>query len=94
MIAAVVLAALFNVFFSDQLPLIESGILVLHLGGFIAISAVSWTMSPLADVNDVFTSSDNPGWNSFGTSCMVRILAPILTMLGADSVGKSICSIT
>ncbi|PSK46333.1 Choline transport protein [Elsinoe australis] len=86
MIAVASLAALFNILLSKHLPTIEGLILILHLAGFLAILVPLWTLNPAATPTTVFTTFRNNGWDSTGTSCLVGILAPILTMLGADSV--------
>lgn len=90
MIAVASLAALFDIFLSKHLPTIEGLILIVHLAGFLAILVPLWTLNPAATPTTVFTTSRNNGWDSTGTSCLVGILAPNLTMLGADSVGTSL----
>ncbi|KAF4547437.1 Amino acid permease-like protein 20 [Elsinoe fawcettii] len=86
MIAVAGLAAILNIFFSRHLPTIEGLILIIHLAGFIGIIVPLWVLNPKADARTVFTTFQNNGWNSIGTSTLVGILGPILTMLGADSV--------
>jgi len=66
------------------MPLLEGIVIVFHAFGFLAVVVVLWVMGPRGDSSVVTTFSDN-GWGSVGLSCLVGILSPIITLIGADS---------
>lgn len=57
---------------------------VFHIFGFLAMVVVLWVMGPRGGTETVTTFSSN-GWSSTGLSCLVGILSPIITLIGADS---------
>ena len=78
-------AAIFcNTIIFRQLPLMEGFMVTLHLLGFVTVVVVLWAMGPRGGQETVTTFSGN-GWSSTGLSCLVGILSPIITLIGADS---------
>lgn len=73
-----------NTILFRKLPLMEGFMIFFHVLGFIAIVAVLWAMGPVGGSKTVTTFSSN-GWSSVGLSCLVGILSPIITLVGADS---------
>jgi len=78
------LAILFNTVFYRNLPLMEGIVVVFHTCGFLAVVLVLWIMGPRGGFETVTTFQTN-GWSSAGLSCLVGILSPIITLIGADS---------
>ncbi|KAK6433846.1 hypothetical protein LTR95_009976, partial [Oleoguttula sp. CCFEE 5521] len=66
------------------MPLFEGIVIVFHAFGFLAVVVVLWVMGPRGD-SSVFTTFSDNGWGSVGLSCLVGILSPIITLIGADS---------
>ena len=86
-IAITAFAIIFNTVLARKLPLAEGVLLVLHVLGMFAIIITLWTLSPTADARDVWLQFTNAGgWSSTGTSTMVGLLSPIVSMLGFDCV--------
>lgn len=84
-IAVACLAILFNTVLAKRLPMVEGLLLVLHVLGLFAIIITLWVLAPTANASDVFTQFTNAGgWNSDGTSFMVGLLSPIISMIGFD----------
>ncbi|KAK5740131.1 hypothetical protein LTR17_004843 [Elasticomyces elasticus] len=78
------MATFFNTVLFSKLPLLEGIIIVFHCFGFLAIVVTLWVMGSRGGAETVTTFSDN-GWGSVGLSCLVGILSPIITLVGADS---------
>lgn len=78
------LAIVFNTVLFRKLPLLEGVVIVFHTLGFLAVVIVLWTMGPRGGSETVNTFQSN-GWSSVGLSCLVGILSPIVTLIGADS---------
>ncbi|KAJ5729285.1 uncharacterized protein N7483_003793 [Penicillium malachiteum] len=75
-----------NVVVPNALPRFEIVILVLHLVGFIAITATLLAMSPKRSARFVFqTSLNEGGWPSQGLSYCVGFIGNIATFVGADA---------
>ncbi|KAJ5727176.1 hypothetical protein N7493_004996 [Penicillium malachiteum] len=75
-----------NVVVPNALPRFEIVILVLHLAGFIAITATLLAMSPKRSARFVFqTSLNEGGWPSQGLSYCVGFIGNIATFVGADA---------
>ncbi|KAK5130289.1 hypothetical protein LTR08_002249 [Meristemomyces frigidus] len=83
-IALSMIAICCNTLIYRKMPLIEGIVLVFHVSGFLAVVVVLWVMGPRGDSSVLTTFSDN-GWGSVGLSCLVGILGPIITLIGADS---------
>ncbi|KAJ5818168.1 hypothetical protein N7474_003759 [Penicillium riverlandense] len=75
-----------NVVVPNILPRFEIFILVLHLAGFIAITATLLAMSPKKSAAFVFrTSLNEGGWPTQGLSYCVGFIGNIATFAGADA---------
>jgi len=84
-IAITAFAIFFNTVLAKKLPLVEGLLLVLHVLGLFAIIIVLWVLAPTASAHDVWTEFTNAGgWNSAGTSTMVGLLSPVISMIGFD----------
>ncbi|KAK5120617.1 hypothetical protein LTR85_005975 [Meristemomyces frigidus] len=83
-IALTAISIFFNTVLFRKLPLMEGIIVVFHTVGFLAIVVVLWVMGPRGGAETVTTFSSN-GWGSTGLSCLVGLLSPIITLVGADS---------
>lgn len=84
-IAVTAFAILFNTVLAKKLPLVEAFLLFLHVLGMFAIIITLWVLSPTASASDVFTVFTNAGgWGSLGTSTLVGILSPVISMIGFD----------
>jgi choline transport protein len=85
-IAVACVAILFNTFFAKKLPLIEGIILIIHIFGFFGILIPLWALSPRQSARTVFTEFTNANaWPSQGLACLVGIIGPMYSLLGADS---------
>lgn len=73
-----------NTVIFKHLPLMEGIVVIVHIFGFLAIVIVLLVMGPRGGSETVTTFSSN-GWPSAGLSCLVGILSPIITLVGADS---------
>ncbi|CAL5869139.1 uncharacterized protein PFLUO_LOCUS3367 [Penicillium psychrofluorescens] len=75
-----------NVVVPNTLPRFEIFILVLHLVGFVAITATLLAMSPKKSAAFVFrTSKNSGGWPTQGLSYCVGFIGNIATFAGADA---------
>jgi len=85
-IAIVAFCIIFNTFLARRLPMVEGIVLIVHILGFFAVLIPLWVLAPRNSAASVFTEFTNlGGWNSQGLSFMVGLLAPIYTLIGADS---------
>lgn len=78
------IAIFFNTVLFRKLPLLEGIVIIFHTFGFLAVVVTLWVMGPRGGSETVTTFNDN-GWGSAGLSCLVGILSPIITLVGADS---------
>jgi choline transport protein len=77
---------LINTILPALLPKFEIMIMVLHVGGFIAIIATLLSTSTIGDAASVFLTSQNEGgWSSQGLSYCVGFLGNVATFVGADA---------
>lgn len=75
-----------NVVIPNFLPKYQIFMLVLHLAGFVAITATLLAMSPKKSADFVFhTSLNEGGWPSQGLSDCVGFIGNIATFVGADA---------
>ncbi|KAJ5902283.1 hypothetical protein N7495_002811 [Penicillium taxi] len=75
-----------NIVVPNILPRFEIVILVLHIAGFIAITATLLAMSPKKSADFVFhTSLNEGGWPTQGLSYCVGFIGNIATFVGADA---------
>lgn len=66
--------------------MIEGGVVLLHIFGFIAILVPLWTIGSHASARDVFTTfNDGGNWHSIGLSTLVGLLGPQLALIGPDA---------
>lgn len=85
-IAVAAFAVFFNVALARKLPLIEAGILVIHIFAFFGVIVTLWVLAPKAPASEVFTTfSNGGGWATLGLSTLVGITAGVLPMNGADA---------
>lgn len=80
----------FNVFINTVLPALlpkfELMIMVLHVGGFIAIIATLLSTSEIGTASSVFqTAFNSGGWSTQGLSYCVGFLGNVATFVGADA---------
>ncbi|KAJ5577917.1 uncharacterized protein N7459_006881 [Penicillium hispanicum] len=84
--ASVVGTFLINVVVPNILPRFEIFMLVLHLAGFVAITATLLALSPKKSADFVFhTSLNEGGWPTQGLSYCVGFIGNIATFVGADA---------
>ncbi|KAJ5358792.1 uncharacterized protein N7496_011205 [Penicillium cataractarum] len=84
--ASVACTFFINVVVPNILPRFEIFMLVLHLAGFIAITAVLLAMSPKKSADFVFHTALNEGnWPTQGISYCVGFIGNIATFVGADA---------
>jgi choline transport protein len=75
----------FNTFLVKKLPLVEGIVLIIHVFGFFAVLITLWVLGPRGNASEVFTTfNDYGGWNNYGLSSLVGILAVMIPLLGAD----------
>jgi amino acid transporter len=85
-IAVTAFCIIFNTFLAKRLPLVEGMVLIIHVLGFFAVLVPMWVLAPRGDPSTVFTEFQNlGGWETTGLSFMVGLLAPVYTLIGADS---------
>lgn len=85
-IAITAFCIIFNTFLAKKLPMVEGLVLIIHLLGFFAVLIPLWVLAPRNSPKVVFTEFLNlGGWDTKGLSFMVGLLAPIYTLIGADS---------
>lgn len=66
------------------MPLLEGIVVAFHTIGFVVVIVILWVMGPRGNSSVATTFSEN-GRGSVGLSCLVGILSPIITLIGADS---------
>ncbi|KAK0620409.1 amino acid permease [Immersiella caudata] len=85
-VAITAFCIIFNTFLAKKLPMVEGIILIFHVLGFFAVLIPLWVLGPRGDPKQVFTEFLNlGGWQTDGLSFMVGLLAPVYTLIGADS---------
>ncbi|KAK0113953.1 hypothetical protein ONS96_014802 [Cadophora gregata f. sp. sojae] len=85
-IAITAFCIIFNTVLARKLPMVEGLVLIIHILGFFAVLIPLWVLAPRNSPKLVFTEFLNlGGWNTKGLSFMVGLLAPIYTLIGADS---------
>ncbi|KAK8106625.1 Amino acid/polyamine transporter I [Apiospora kogelbergensis] len=85
-IAVAAFSVFFNIFLARKLPLVEAGLLCIHILGFFGIMVTLWVLAPRTPAAEVLTVfHDGGGWGSMGISAIVGITAGILPLLGADA---------
>lgn len=84
--ASVAATFFINVVIPNVLPRFEIVILILHLAGFIGITATLLAMSPKKSAHFVFhTKLNEGGWPTQGISYCVGFIGNVATFVGADA---------
>jgi choline transport protein len=85
-IAVTSFAIAINTYFMRKLPMIEGLFMVLHVAGFFIVVVILWVMGSRGDPKEVLTHfEDNAGWGNVGLACLIGLLGPVITLIGADS---------
>jgi amino acid transporter len=80
--AVTILVYALNVWGSRAMPMIQNLMLIVHIGGFLAIMIVFWVLSPHVTADVVFTMPTNAGgWSTVGLSLMVGQLSAIYGLI-------------
>ncbi|KAH7420156.1 amino acid permease 2 [Cadophora sp. MPI-SDFR-AT-0126] len=75
-----------NVWGSRAMPVFQNLMLIIHIGGFLAIVIVFWVLAPHNSAEVVFTRFTNDGgWNSMGLSLMVGQISALLCLISSDA---------
>jgi len=76
-----------NTIMSSILPFIESGLLLVHILGFVAIFIILVYMAPHGSAHDVFTQFVNGGnWPTQGLSTMVGLIGLVFAFVGKTPI--------
>jgi hypothetical protein len=71
-----------NVFCSRAMPIFQNLMLIVHVGGFLAIMIVWWALAPRNTADVVFTQFTNGGgWQTMGVSLMVGQISSIYALI-------------
>lgn len=71
-----------NVFCSRAMPIFQNLMLIVHVGGFLAIMIVWWALAPHNSAETVFTTfTDGGGWQTIGVSMMVGQISSIYALI-------------
>ncbi|KAI1618659.1 amino acid permease-domain-containing protein [Exophiala viscosa] len=83
----IVVAIFINVVVPGVLPKVEIFVIVFHIAGFIAITAVIWACTPTQNTSHfVFTTALNEGgWSTQGLSYCIGFMGNVATFVGADA---------
>ena len=75
----------FNTVIAKRLPIVESGVLIIHVVGFLAIIISLWVLSPKVTATEaLLTFSNEGGWSTKGLSAMIGLLTPVGSLCGFD----------
>lgn len=84
--AVMLVGLIFNTYLVRYLPQIEGLILIIHIGGFLAVLIPLVYLAPHSNATEVFTRFENGGkWSSQGLSFFVGLVTGVYSFLGADS---------
>jgi choline transport protein len=79
-----------NVYCSRAMPMIQNMMLIVHVGGFLAIMIIFWTLAPHNTSKVVFTQfTDGGGWQTMGLSLMVGQISAIYGLICMFLLGLS-----
>ncbi|KAF7846234.1 hypothetical protein BT93_L4792 [Corymbia citriodora subsp. variegata] len=79
-------AIMLNTLLARRLPILQNIAFALHTAGFFVLIAVFWALGPHNDPAIVLSDfSETTGWSSVGLACLVSLVGPINTLVGADS---------
>lgn len=85
-VAITTFCIIFNTVLAKRLPMVEGTILCIHILGFAGVLIPLWVLAPLNNPLQVFTEFLNlGGWDSNTLSFFIGLLAPVYTLIGADS---------
>jgi len=85
-VLALLMGALFNGRLAKQFPLLQSIMLVIHLGSWAAFVVTLWVTAERGNARDVLLTFNNGGgWSSPGASTVVGVLTACSSLLGYDS---------
>ncbi|KAI4125724.1 MAG: hypothetical protein LQ338_004114, partial [Usnochroma carphineum] len=84
--AIAVICVVFNTVLAKYLPLIEGIVLLLHIFGFFGIVIPLFVLGDHTPAEAVFTHFHDAGWNSAGLACLIGVVTPAASLIGADSV--------
>jgi hypothetical protein len=80
-----VLAVMVNTLGAKRLPMLEAGILFLHVFGFFAVLIPLWVIAPKISAKEAFTSfSDTGGWSSIEAAVVIGQLTAVGSLGGRD----------
>ncbi|KAG4441644.1 hypothetical protein IFR05_002851 [Cadophora sp. M221] len=75
-----------NVWGSRAMPLIQNLMLIVHVGGFLAILIIFWVLAPHNTAEVVFTRFTNDGgWSTMGLSLMVGQISALYGLICSDA---------
>jgi len=81
-IAITLIVWISNVFCSGAVPMFQNLMLIVHVGGFLAIMIVWWALAPHNSAKTVFTTfADGGGWQTIGVSMMVGQISSIYALI-------------
>ena len=81
--ATVALIFIVNTYFIRWLPMLQNGLMFIHISAFVAIVIVLWVKAPCASAAEVFTTFTNNGnWSSMGLSLMIGQITAVYGLVG------------
>ncbi|KAL3420001.1 amino acid transporter [Phlyctema vagabunda] len=83
--ATTIPTVILNVWASRAMPVVQNIMIIIHLGGWLAIIIILWTLSPRNTADTVFLQFVNEsGWHSMGLTLMVGQSSVIYSLIGSD----------
>jgi amino acid transporter len=85
--AVLMVCLIFNTFLSRHLPLVEGGVVILHVAGFFAVVMPLWVMSDRShSSSDVFTLfQDNMMWGNLPLAVILGLTSATSTFVGVEA---------
>lgn len=84
--ACILVAVFVNTVVSGLLPIVESGLLLVHVLGFVVVLIILSYMAPHGTASDVFTQFYNGGaWPTQGLSVMVGLIGLVFAFVGKST---------
>lgn len=80
-----VLGSLFNVFLAGYLPMVETVLLFLHVGGWLGIMIPLWVLAPRTPSRQVWTTFEDAGWGDTGVATLVGMITAMGAFVGGDA---------
>ncbi|KAK5163371.1 uncharacterized protein LTR77_010744 [Saxophila tyrrhenica] len=85
-IAVILFVVLFNTLLARRLPLIEGLLLIVHIGGLLAIIIPLWVLAPRGTAHEtLFNFTTTGGWDNLGLAALIGMVNPIGVLVGYDS---------